>query len=88
MKSYLDNMKIEKKKAKGNCQLYENEADLIGIGLHEQICKWAIEAGTLRGIYIWAFATTQWNIIGRTINVDPLGFHNLCKSQHDSIVIQ
>ena len=73
MKSYLDNLKIEKNKAKGKRQLDENEADPIGIGLYEQICKWAIKAGTLSGIYVWAFATTQWNIMGRTINVDPLG---------------
>ena len=88
MKSYLDNLKIEKNKAKGNRQLDENEADPIGIGLYEQLCKWAITAGTLSGIYVWAFATTQWNIMGRTVNVDPMGFHNLCKSQHDIIIIQ
>jgi hypothetical protein len=39
MKSYLDNLKIEKNKAKGKCQLDENEADPIGIGLHAQICN-------------------------------------------------
>ena len=88
MKSYLDNLKIEKNKAKGKRQLDENEADPIGIGLYEQLCKWAIAAGTLSGIYVWAFATTQWNIMGRTVNVDPMGFHNLCKSLHDSIIIQ
>ncbi len=64
MKSYLDDLKIEKNKAKGKRQLDENEADPIGIGLYEQICKWAIAAGTLSGIYVWAFATTQWNIMG------------------------
>jgi hypothetical protein len=61
----------------------------IGIvGLYEQLCKWAITAGTLSGIYVWAFATTQWNIMGRTVNVDPMGFHNLRKSQHESIIIK
>ena len=88
MNSYLDSLKIEKNKAKGNCQLDESEADPIGIGLYELICKWAIEAGTLSGIYVWAFATTQWNIMGQAINVDPLGFQNFHKSQHNSIVIQ
>jgi hypothetical protein len=52
MNSYLDSLKIEKNKAKGNCQLDESEADPIGIGLYELICKWAIEAGTLSGIYV------------------------------------
>jgi hypothetical protein len=87
MKAYPDNMKIEKNKATGDCQLGENEADPIGIGLYEQLCRWAIGAGTLSGIYVWAFATTQWNIMRQTVNVNPMGFCNLCKSQHDSIVI-
>ena len=77
MKAYLDNMKKEKTKAKGKSQLDENEADAIGFGLYEQLCQWAVEAGTLVGIFIWAFITTQWNVMGRTVNVDPLGFHNL-----------
>jgi hypothetical protein len=64
MKAYLDNMKIEKNKVKCNLQLDENEADPIGIGLYEQLCKWAIGAGTLSGIYVWAFTSTQWYIMG------------------------
>ncbi len=32
MKSYLGNLKIEKNKAKGDCQLDENEANPIDIG--------------------------------------------------------
>ena len=88
MTAFLDNLKIEKNVAKGNCQLDEGEADPISIGLFHQICVWAIAAGSLSGIFIWAFSVVQWNIIGRTVNVDPLGFHNIRKSQHDSIVIQ
>ena len=88
MKKFLDNMQKEKTKAKGKRQLDENEADPIGFGLYEQICKWAVESGTLLGIFIWAFICTQWNVMGRTVNVDPLGFHNLRKSQHDSVVIK
>lgn len=88
MKAFLDNLKIEKTKAKGKSQLDENEADPIGFGLYEQLCKWAVESGTLVGIFVWAFMTTQWNIMGRTVNVDPLGFHNMRKSQHDSIIFQ
>ena len=79
MKAYLDNMKKEKTKAKGKRQLEENEANPIGFGLYEQLCKWAVGSGTTVGIFIWAFLTTQWNIMGRTVNVDPLGFHNLRK---------
>lgn len=88
MKAYLDNMKKEKAKAKGKNQVEEHDADPIGIGLYEQLCEWAVEAGTKPGVFVWAFMTMQWNIMGRTVNVDPLGFHNIKKSQHDSIILQ
>ena len=88
MKAYLDNLKKEKSKAKANSQLDENDADPIGIQLYEQLCKWAVKSGTIIGIFVWAFLTTQWNVMGRTVDVDPLGFHNLRKGQHDSIIFK
>ena len=86
MKAFLDNLKKEKAKAKGKRQLDQQEADAIGFGLYEKICEWAVDSGTVVGIFCWAFITTQWNVMGRTVNVDPLGFHNLVKSQHDSVI--
>ena len=63
------------------------KANPFGIRLDEQLCKWAIEAGNLCVIYVLAFTPTQLNIIGQTVNVDPMDFHDLCKLQHNSIVI-
>jgi hypothetical protein len=88
MKEYIDTMKKEKAKAKSNRQVEEKDADAIGMGLYELLCTWAVQSASLAGIMVWAFLVTQWNVMGRTVNVDPLGFHNIRKSQHDSIVVE
>lgn len=76
MKAYLENLKKEKAKAKSNQQVDEKEADPIGIQLVETMCKWGVKSKTKSGIFVWAFMTCQWNVMGRTVNVDPLGFHD------------
>ena len=80
MDSYIDCMKREKATAKQNNQIEEKDADAIGINLYEEICEWAIEDGTSRGIVLWACSVAQWNCMGRPINIDSLGFHNIRKS--------
>lgn len=63
----------------------EQDADPISFSLYEWICKWAIESGL---IMVWAFTCMQWNCMGRSVNIAPLGLHNLsCKEAADSIVI-
>ena len=85
MKAYLAMPKKEKVIVKTNCQLTEQDTDEIGIGLYEQLCTWAVQEGHREGFFVWAFMTAQLNVMGRSDNVDPLGLHNLKKSQHDSI---
>ena len=86
MKNYLDTMKKEKTNAKTKGQMDEQEADIIPMKLARKMCEWAVLSGN---IFVWAFTIIQWNIMGRTVNVAPLGFHNLsCKEAADSIVIQ
>ena len=89
MDSYLDCMRREKATAKQNNQIEEKDADAIGISLYENICEWAIEDGTSRGIVLWACSVAQWNCMGRPINIDSLGFHNIRKSPGggDSVVL-
>lgn len=88
MDAYMDNMKREKAEAKQNNQIEEKDADPIGIDLYQQICHWALDDGTSRGITVWASAVTQWNCMGRPINIDAIGFHNMKKSPGlDSVVI-
>jgi hypothetical protein len=66
-----------KRIAKTKRQLTKQDADEIGIELYEQLCTWAVQEGHREVIFVWAFMTAQWNVMGRTVNVDPLGFHNL-----------
>ena len=79
MNANIESMKREKTVAKQNNQIEEKEADPIGIDLYSDIAKWAIEEGTPGGILIWASSVTQWNCMGRPINVDALGLSYLCR---------
>ncbi len=77
MNAYIKSMEREKSVAKQNNQIEERkEADPIGIDLYSDIATWAIEEGTPGGILIWASSVTQWNCMGRPINVDSLGFQD------------
>jgi len=85
MKAFIKNFKKEKATAKSEGKCDEKDADEIPFTLFEAICRWAIETGSLM---LWAFTVVQWNIMGRSVNVDPLGFHNLSRDGgSDSIVI-
>ena len=74
MKQYIQVMKKEKANAKGQGEVEEQDADEIPFALFESLCEWSIKSGN---VMVWAFTTLQWNCIGRSVNVDPLGFHNL-----------
>ena len=86
MKTFLKTLKKEKANARSNGNVEEKEADAIPWTLFEAMCRWAL---TLGNVMVWTFTIIQWNIMGRSINVDPLGFHNLSRSGgNDSIVIK
>ena len=80
MKSYLKSVKKEKQTAKSKGELDEEDADPINFALYEHICGWFVEDNDL---YSWAFTVSQWNCMARSINIDPLGFHNISQSQMD-----
>ena len=85
MKSYLDTLKKEKTNSPSAGNMSEQDADPINFSLMEWICKWAVESGL---IMVWAFTCMQWNCMGRSVNIAPLGFRNLsCKEAADCIVI-
>ena len=48
------------------------------------MCKWALEENN---VYVWVFSLLQWNLMARSINVDPLALHNMKRGQSDSIEI-
>ena len=76
MKAFIKTFKKEKAAAKSEGKCEEKDADEIPFTLFEAICRWAIQSGNLM---LWAFTVVQWNIMGRSVNVDPLGFHNLSR---------
>jgi len=85
MKAFLDTIKKETTKAKSEGKTKEQDADPIQFPLYIFICNWAVKSGA---IMVWAFTVMQWNCMGRSINIDPLGFRNLsCKEAEDSIAV-
>ena len=84
MAKYLMSVKKEKKKAKEKGLLDEAEADPIAFPLYKQICQWFLEEDDMTS---FVFTLFQWNCMARSINIDPLGFHNFSKGQEDSIEI-
>ena len=82
MKAYLKSVRKEKQTAKAEGNLDEEDADPITFPLYEHMCNWFIEDND---VLSWAFTVTQWNCMARSINIDPLGFHNMSQSQMDAI---
>ena len=60
----------------------ESDAKPITAALFCLICEWAIEESNP---YLWVLGLFQWNLVARSINIDPLTFHNIEKGQSDSI---
>ena len=86
MKAFLRTAKKEKAGAKSDGHLEEQDADEIPWALFQAIFGWALSAGN---IIVWCFTILQWNVIGRSINFDPIGFRNLSRDGgNDSIVIK
>jgi hypothetical protein len=65
-------------------ELDEDNGDPIPWGLFVQICHWSLLSGNL---FVWVFSVMQWNCLGQSISIDPLGFHNFCPGV-DSIIIE
>ena len=81
---YLQAFKKQVAKAKTQGDIEEKEADPIPFGLYVLICQWAVRFGN---IMMWAWSILQWNLLGRSVNVEPLCFHNF-KVFQDSIQVK
>ena len=72
-------------KSKGNVD--EKSADPITFTLFRLILKWALDEGN---IFVWVWTILQWNLMARSISIDPLALHNFSVSEdhfnvrHDS----
>ena len=71
---YLQAFRKQVAKAKSTGDVEEHEADPIPFGLYVQICRWAIKMGN---IMLWVWTVLQWNLLARSVNVEPLCFHNI-----------
>ena len=68
--------------AKKDGRVEENDAEPITADLFRLMCQWALEENN---VYVWVFGLLQWNLMARSINIDPIAFHNMKKGQSDSI---
>ena len=64
--------RVASEKGKGNMD--ENEADPIPMDLYELISTWAVKEGNVM-LHTWTLL--QWNLMAWSVNVEPLGLHNL-----------
>jgi hypothetical protein len=72
---FLSAFKKQVAKAKGSGDTDEQEADPIPMDLYVLICTWAIGGGN---IMMWMWTTMHWNLMGRSVNIEPISLHNLC----------
>jgi hypothetical protein len=85
MKKFLASFLKEMKQTKVMGELDEDNAKPIPWSLFVQICHWSLLSGNL---FVWVFSVMQWwNYLGRSVSIDPLGFHNFCPGV-DSIIIK
>lgn len=82
LESFLNGYKKELQVAKKEGNLDESSADPIPFVLYKLILKWASESNS---IFVWFWTLTQWNMVGRCANVEPLRFANFSLGS-DSIV--
>lgn len=87
MESFLGSFKKEEANAKSLGNVDERSADPISFTLYEQILTWALNSGN---IFVWVWTILQWNLMARSISIDPLALHNISVSEdhfvfkHDS----
>ena len=85
MKEFLDNYKKEYKKAKSDGNVEENAADAIPFTLYRKILQWSLSEK--EGIFVWVWTILQWNLMARSISIDPLAFHNMSVGEDNIIIL-
>jgi hypothetical protein len=83
MYSFLQSFKKETADARSHGNVDEKSADPISFSLFRLILTWAIERGN---IFVWVWTILQWNLMARSISIDPLALHNIAISE-DHVVI-
>jgi hypothetical protein len=84
MDSFLLSFKKETADARSKGNVDEKSANPISYSLFHLILIWAIDQGY---IFLWVWTILQWNLMARSISVDPLALHNFSVSE-DHFAIQ
>ena len=81
---FLQAFRKQVAKAKCTGDIEEQEADPIPYGLYVLICTWGVKMGN---IMLWVWSILQWNLLARSVNVEPLSFRNF-KVFEDNIQVK
>ena len=82
LEGFLKGYDKELTNAKKAGKVVEQSADPIPFVLYKLILQWALESSN---IFVWFWTLTQWNMMARCANIDPLRFDNFSLGA-DSII--
>ena len=83
MDSFLASIRKEIADARSRGNVDEKSADPISFSLFRLILTWAIEQGN---IFVWVWTILQWNLMARSISIDPLALHNISISEDHFVI--
>jgi hypothetical protein len=83
MDSFLASFKKETADARSHGNVDEEKADPISFSLFQMILVWAIERAN---IFVWVWTILQWNLMARSISINPLAFHNISISEDHFVI--
>ena len=83
MHSFLLSFKKETADARSHGNVDEKSADPISFSLYRLMLTWAIERGN---IFVWVWTILQWNLMARSISIDPLALHNIGISEDHFVI--
>jgi hypothetical protein len=83
MDSFLASLKKETADARSHGNVDEKKADTISFSLFRMILVWTIERAN---IFVWVWTILQWNLMARSISIDPLALHNISISEDHFVI--
>ena len=83
MESFLLSYRKEHAEAGSDGNVDERSADPISFSLYRLILTWAIAGGN---IFVWTWTILQWNLMARSISIDPLALHNIGISEDHFVI--
>ena len=83
MDSFLNSFKKECADGRSRGNVDAKSSDPISFSLYRLILTWAIEKGN---IFVWVWTILQWNLMARSISIDPLALHNMAISEDHFVI--